>query len=692
MASSKKKTPSKKSKAKSGFDWPQVARLMLTSRTIDRIQEEELAPKGTINYQFSAKGHELAQVLLGLQLDHPHDAVTVYYRSRPFMLAAGLKAEEAFAADMARTGSPSEGRDVGVVYSMPPRRGATVLPSSGDVGAQYTPAAGWAQAITYHREELNDEGWNGAIAVALGGDGSVATNGSWAALTIATTMELPMLFFIEDNGYGISVPKQLQTPGGDIATNLAAFNNLTILSGSGTEPKECAELVQSTVAHVRADKGPVLLKLDVPRLQGHTFGEDQTAYKSKAQLKEEAARDPLLAIEKHLKDELDWKVLSAKVGEEVREALDQALAQPVPASGSAQAHLFFDADSKAAEVPKKPDGPELQLGLEAESSGPRINMSEAIRRTMELELEANPRLLIFGEDVGPRGGVHRVTLDLQSKFGEARVFDTSLSEEGIVGRAVGMALAGLRPLPEIQFRKYADPATEQINDLGWLRWRTAGKFEAPVVVRIPVGHSKKTGDPWHSVSGEAIYAHSLGWRIAMPSNAADAAGLLRAAMRGHDPTLFLEHRALLDTPTSRRPYPGEDYALDFGHARILQEGQALTVVSWGEMLQRCIEAAEVLEGVEIIDLRTIIPWDAEYVIGSVRKTGKCLIAHEDTITGGCGAEISARLTEECFPYLDAPIQRVATKDVPIPYNIDLMGEVIPTVEELRTKMETLLRW
>jgi len=694
MTKSKRKSPTKKnSTIKQSVDWLQVARLMLISRTIDQIEEEELAPKGTINYQFSSKGHELAQILLGLHLDHPHDAATVYYRSRPLMLALGLEPVEAFAADMARIGSPSEGRDVGVVYSMPPRNGATVLPSSGDVGAQYTPAAGWGQAITYHSETLKNKSWNRALAVALGGDGSVATNGFWAALTIATTLELPMLFFIEDNGYGISVPKDFQTPGGNIAENLASFKNLTILTGSGTEPQECAKLVAKSVNAVRAGTGPVLLKLDVPRLQGHTFGEDQTAYKTVAQLKTEAKNDPLLAIEKFMEGQLDWQKLKAEIDTEIRAALKKASALGAPKKGSSQDYLFHNSSQQqVVQVPPEFSRPPLGESDAPETKGPRINMSEAIRQTMELELEANPNLLIFGEDVGPRGGVHRVTLDLQSKFGENRVFDTSLSEEGIIGRAVGLALAGLSPLPEIQFRKYADPATEQINDLGWLRWRTAGKFEAPVVVRIPVGHSKKTGDPWHSVSAEAIYAHSLGWRIAMPSNAADAAGLLRSALRGHDPTLFLEHRALLDTPSARQPYPGDKFGLQFGQANRIQSGDALTIVSWGDMLHRCVEAAQDLDGIEIIDLRTIIPWDKEMIERSVKKTGKCLIAHEDSITAGFGAEISATLTETCFTFLDAPIMRVATKDVPIPYNTELMQEVIPTVEDLSKALQRLLNW
>lgn len=688
----KAKNNNKPAASTPAVDWAHVARLLLTSRSIDEIEEQELAPAGKVTYQFSSKGHELSQILLGLQLTQGHDAATVYYRSRPFMLAAGLTPQEAFAADMARTGSPSEGRDVGVVYSLPPRRGVTVLPSSGDVGAQYTPAAGWAQAVTYYQNELKDKDWKGAIAVALGGDGSVATNGFWAALTIATTLELPMLFFIEDNGYGISVPRHYQTPGGDISANLASFKNLRITTGSGTQPAEAAGLIADAVSYVRAGKGPALLKLNVPRLTGHTFGEDQTAYKSDKQLKEERSRDPIETLRKHLGAKFDWDGLKAEVEHDVRAQLAAAEQNPEPASMTGTLHLFGSGEYRA-QVPPALNKPAPVFGGEAAESGPRINMSEAIRRTMEVELEQNPRLLVFGEDVGPRGGVHRVTLDLQKKYGIARVFDTSLSEEGIIGRAAGMAFAGLTPLPEIQFRKYADPATEQINDTGWVRWRTNGKFAAPVVIRIPVGYSKKTGDPWHSVSGEAIYAHSLGWRVAMPSNAADAVGLLRAALRGQDPTIFLEHRALYDTPPSRRPYPGDDYALPFGQAAILQPGDKLTVVSWGEMVHRCLEAAEPFSGqVEIIDLRTVSPWDREAVLASVRKTGRCLIAHEDTHTGGFGGEIAATVAQNAFAYLDAPVSRITTPDALIPYNIALMNTIIPSVEALRTRIEELLTW
>lgn len=677
------------------MDWLEVARFMLLSREIDQLEEHHLTPQGKVKYQFSAMGHELAQVLLALSLDHPHDAAAVYYRSRPFLLACGLTAAEALAAGMARANSPSEGRDVGVVFNLPRRSGPTVLPASGDVGAQYSPAAGWAEAIGYRRRVLDEKDWEGAISVVTGGDGSVASNGFWSSLTMATTLRLPLLFFIEDNRYGISVPAYLQTPKGNIAANLASFGNLKVLEGDGTDPLEACELISAAVAHVRSGEGPCLLRLQVPRLKGHTFIDDQS-YKSPEERAADAQRDPLNCLKDYLTDIgslslQDWKQLAEKAREEVAAALEEALANPEPDPSQATRYLFFE-----GEAPRqgglRPENAHFAIGSDKpQPSGPRLNLIDAVKRTVEIEMARNPRLLVFGEDVGVKGGVHGATQDLQTQFGCERVFDTSLSEEGIIGRAVGMALAGLLPVPEIQFRKYADPAHEQINDLGTLRWRTANKFAAPVVVRIPVGFGKKTGDPWHSVTGEAIYAHTLGWRIAFPSNAADAAGLLRTALRGDDPTFFFEHRALLDTSEGRRPYPGDDYCLPFGEAATLAEGDELTVVSWGAMVHRCMEAARDFPGrVHIIDLRTVIPWDKQAVLASVRRTGKVLIVQEDTFTGSFAGEIAATIAAEAFTDLDAPVERMTTPDVPIPYNFNLMEVVLPGVERIREKMDALL--
>jgi len=328
----------------------------------------------------------------------------------------------------------------------------------------------------------------------------------------------------------------------------------------------------------------------------------------------------------------------------------------------------------------------------AQGDGQRINMITAIRRTLDHELSVNPKVLLFGEDIGPKGGVHGVTLGLQDKFGEGRVFDTSLSEEGIIGRAVGMALAGLMPVPEIQFRKYAEPALEQINDCGTMRWRTNNRFAAPMVVRIPGGFFK-CGDPWHSQTNEVQFVHNPGWMVAAPSNAEDAVGLLRGAMRGNDPVIFFEHRAMLDAAWARRPYPGDDYVLPFGKATITMAGSDLTIVTWGAMVERCEAAAKASgRSVEVIDLRTLMPWDQDCVLTSVRRTRRCLIVHEDLLTGGFGAEIAAVVADKAFIDLDAPVARLTMPDIPSPHNPVLLDWAVPSVARIQAKIEDLVSY
>lgn len=683
------------------FDWPRVARLVLTSRAMDDLEERELYPQRKINYQFSARGHDLAQVLLGSLLTHPRDAASGYYRSRPFLLALGLTPEDSFAANMARAGSFSDGRDIGAVCNLPPVLGAAMLPMAGEVGSQYTPIAGWAQSIVYRRDQLHESDYRGACAVALGGEGSVATNGFWSALTLATTLHLPMLFFIEDNGYALSTPSDKQTPGCNIADNLASFNNLLVRDGDGVNPAEAARLLREVVTHVRDGRGPALLRLTMPRLSGHS-GQDTQAYKSKDILEGEIRRDPLPALKDHLVpavlSESDWIDLEREVHDEIRAAAERALRRPGPDPTRVTRHLFAEC---------KADGtPDLQqvggLAREGHRFPPshdvpepeptRINMLAALRRTLEAELRTNPKLLVFGEDVGPKGGVHAATMGLQEQFGEARVFDTSLSEEGILGRAVGMAMAGLMPVAEIQFRKYADSCAEQFHNCGSIRWRTGNRFAAPVVVRVPGGFAK-CGDPWHSVCNEVEWVHCGGWQVAFPSNAEDAVGLLRAALRSNNPTVFFEHRNLLDNAWARRPYPGDAYLLPFGKARLTREGDRLTVVTWGAMVQRCEQAAEVTGlAADILDLRTLMPWDRDAVLHSVRKTRRCLLVHEDTATAGFGAEVAAVVAREAFLSLDAPIERVTTPDVWIPYNVDLMNAVIPSTDQIAAAMRNLAEY
>lgn len=672
-------------------DWRHVAYLVQVSRAMDRLEEEELVPQRKVMYQFSARGHDLAQVLLGLALDHPKDAACGYYRSRPLLLALGVDPEDALASGMGRTGGYSDGRDIGVVFNYPNRHGASALPMCGGVGAQYTPTAGWAQAIRYHREELGDAAWERAIAVVLGGDASVATNGFWAALTIATTQKLPMLFYIEDNGFGISVPSSYQTPGGDIAANLASFRDLEILTGDGTDPAEAARLIDAAVGYVRGGAGPAMLRLKVPRLQGHSF-QDTQAYKDDATVAGEWARDPLPKLRGHLVADLlsesEWDAIEASAQADVERARQRAEARGVAEPESVTRNVYHEGALQE-------QGGQWTMGYAPPPStdvpapsGQRLNMVTAIRRTLDQELATNPRVLLFGEDIGPKGGVHAVTLGLQDKFGIGRVFDTSLSEEGIVGRAVGMALAGLMPVPEIQFRKYAEPALEQINDCGTMRWRTNNRFAAPMVLRVPGGFFK-CGDPWHSQTNEVQFVHNPGWLVAVPSNAEDAVGLLRGALRGNDPVLFFEHRAMLDDAWARRPWPGDDYVLPFGRAKMLAEGDAITIVTWGAMAPRCAQAAEGVSA-DVIDLRTLMPWDKGRVLDSIRRTRRCLIVHEDLRTGGFGAEIAAVVADEAFLDLDAPVSRLTMPDIPSPHHPTLLDWAVPSVARIRARIDELL--
>ena len=671
----------------SDVDWREVARLVLTSRELDRIEEQELVPAKKVLYQFSARGHDMAQVLLGLHLKDG-DGVFGYYRSRPLLLSLGVPLADALGSGMGLAGGYSDGRDIGVVFNYPNPGGAHALPMCGGVGAQYAPAAGWAQAIQYKQRAL-DEGASDPIALVLGGDASCATGGFWSALTIATTQQLPLLIYVEDNGYGISVPSEYQTPGKNIAANLASFSGLRIFNGDGTDPVEAARLVDEAVGHVRQRQKPALLRLTVPRLEGHSF-QDTQAYKTEAEIAAEWARDPLPKLKAHAAEhqigEAQWADLEREAAWQVEAARAEAEARGVSSPEDVTKHVFFDGEYQQI-------GGRAGLSLDGTTDQPkpdgqRINMVTAIRRVLDQELEANPRVLAFGEDVGPKGGVHAVTLGLQEKFGVTRVFDTSLNEEGIVGRAVGMALAGLMPVPEIQFRKYAEPATEQIHDCGTMRWRTHNRFAAPMVLRVPGGFFK-CGDPWHSMTNEVEFVHNPGWKVAVPSNAEDAVGLLRGSLRGNDPVLFFEHRAMLDDSWARRPWPGDNYVLPFGRAKKTREGDAITIVTWGAMVPRCEAAAEGVSA-DVIDLRTLMPWDREMVLDSVRRTRRCLIVHEDLRTGGFGAEIAAVVADEAFLDLDAPVARVTMPDIPSPHHPKLMEWALPSPASIRAEIDRLV--
>ena len=686
------------------FDWRRIARDVLVSRALDDLEETTNRNRATVPrehlvlYQFSARGHDVGQIILGSLIDGKHDAASAYYRSRPLLLSLGLTIEDALGSPLGRAGGFSDGRDIGVVCNLPRRDGPIVLPMSGDVGSQYTPAAGWAQSILYHRDQLGDESYRGAIAVVLGGEASVATNGFWSALTMATTLALPMLFYIEDNGLGISVKSEMQTPGGNIAENLASFGDLFIRDGDGCDPAESARLLHEVVSHVRGGKGPALIRLTVPRLCSHSGPDNQRGYRTEAEIAADEARDPLPKLRAHLvpafMSEDEWHQLEAEVEREVTAGVTAARARPTPNPETVKRYVHAEEDVETSPALGGLTREERSSlgGTDAPSEeGDVVRLAEAVRRTLAHELEVNPKVVVFGEDVGRKGGVHLVTEGLQKCFGEARVFDTSLSEEGIIGRAVGMAIGGLMPVAEIQFRKYADPATEQLNNTGTMRWRTANRFCAPMVVRMPGGFGKDVGDPWHSLSDEVRFAHAYGWQVAIPSNAADAVGLLRAAMRSPNPTIFFEHRSLLMTSDGSARYPGNEYVLPFGRANVVREGSDLTLVTWGAMVHRCTEAASRFgERVELLDLRTIAPWDRERVLESVRKTGRCLVVHEDNLTAGFGAEVAARVASDAFWWLDAPVERLAVDDVPMPYHPVLLDAVLPSADRIAERIEAML--
>jgi 2-oxoisovalerate dehydrogenase E1 component len=506
------------------------------------------------------------------------------------------------------------------------------------------------------------------------------------------------LFYIEDNGFGISVSSQLQTPGGNIAANLRSFSGLTLLEGDGTDPAEASELTARAVSLVRDQRIPVLLRLTVPRLSGHS-GQDTQAYKSPEVVALERARDPLGKLRRYLVPgvfaESEWTRIAGQARADVESAIERALARPLPDAQQVSRYVFSEIGSDGQpEIQEQgglaPQGHVFPQGTTApQPEGNRINMLTAIRRTLDVELASNPRMVVFGEDVGPKGGVHGATLGLQDKYGAGRVFDTSLSEEGIIGRAVGMSLAGLLPVAEIQFRKYADPAAEQLNDCGTMRWRTHNRCAAPMVVRMPGGFFK-CGDPWHSQTNEVAWVHGVGWHVAVPSNAEDAVGLLRSALRGNDPTIFFEHRAMLDGAWARRPYPGDSYVVPFGKARTVRAGAELTIVTWGAMVERCEQAAAASGvDVEILDLRTLSPWDRPAVLASVEKTRRCLIVHEDNVTAGFGAEIAAMLAKEAFFNLDAPIERLTMPDIPSPHSPVLLDAAVPSTERIMRTIQQL---
>jgi len=630
------------------MDWGKVAYFCLLSRFMDLKEKSERLPMS-----FPATGHELVQVLTALLMEHEKDTASVYYRSRPLALALGIKPEDIFYANMGK------GRDVGMMYYL---RGK-ILPTVGDVGGQFPKAVGWAQSIRY-------KGWDGAVAVAMGGDGSVASSGFWSALNIATTLNLPMVFVIEDNGWGIGVPSYLQTPGGNIAENLRSFRNLTVLEGRGYISEETYRVLREGFEIARKNR-TVLIRFEVVRIEGHSVS-DRQEYRSREEIEKSREKDPIVYLRSLVEN---WEEVESRAKEDVERAWEEAKKREGE-RGNLKKYIFFEGEFAQGDKVS-----EFKM-----NKHPKMKMALAIRKAMEEALEENENVLIFGEDVGLKGGIYGITRGFMERFGERRVFDTSLNELGIVGRAEGMAYAGLKPIAEIQFRKYADEARQAIHNIGFVRWRTNNAFSAPIILRMPVGFIRGISDPWHSFSAEQEFLHMFGWKIAYPSNAEDAYYLLKEALSMNDPVIFLEHRELYFSKLAEREI--SEY-LPFGRGRVVKGGNSLTIVSWGYTLYEALEGVKDMD-VEVIDLRTLKLWDEELVFESVEKTGRLLVVHEDSLTCGFGAEIVSRVVEETFESLKIAPRRLAVPDVPIPFSQELFNLAYPTSDKIRKVVEEML--
>jgi len=625
------------------------------------------------------------------------DWVFPYYRDRALVLTLGVTPLEMFLASVGSKDDPANaGRQMPSHWG---HRRLNIPSQSSCVGTHCLHAVGSAEAGVLYSRLTQIEGRESQFApdelsyISIG-DGGTSEGEFWESLNTAASKKLPVLYLIEDNGYAISVPVDVQTPGGDISRLLESYTGLRTYRCDGTDYVASYRTLREAVKHVRDRKGPALVHATVTRPYSHSHTDDERLYKPPAEREAEARRDPLLRmrhllLEEGLATEEELAELAATIDSEVKDAAEQALKAPHPDPATASMFVFspdVDPTSSRFATEPRPDGkPET--------------MVSAINATLKDEMAHNPRIVVFGQDVADasheealplvsgKGGVFKATHGLQRMFGSDRVFNSPLAEANIVGRAVGMALRGLKPVVEIQFFDYIWPAFMQIRDeLAMMRYRSGNHWSCPVVVRVPIGGYLRGGAPYHSQSGVAIFAHTPGLRIVLPSNAQDAAGLLRTAIRCDDPVLFCEHKHLYRQTYNKGPYPGADYMVPLGKAAVPRDGHDVVVFTWGALVQRSLVAAHQAErlgiSVAVVDLRTIIPYDWETIASYTRKTSRVIIAHEDQLTCGFGAEIAARISDELFEYLDAPVKRVAALDCPIAYAPVLEETILPSTADV----------
>ncbi len=676
-------------------------RLMYTSRRIDD-REILLKRQNKIFFQISCAGHEAIQVAAGMATRPGHDWFFPYYRDRALTLTLGMTPYHMLLQAVGSADDPSSGgRQMPSHWTDPSRN--IVSPSSA-TGTQYLPAVGCAESFRYlHPGEQR-------LALTSSGEGATSEGEFWESINQACLLRAPVIFLIQDNGFAISVPVENQTPGGSISKLMAGFPDLLTIEVDGTDFISSYRAMTTAAAWCREGHGPALVHAHCIRPYSHSLSDDERAYKTKHERDQEALRDPLQTFPKFLTEE---GILDAQALEQITREIDQsivddatrALNAMTPDQDTAMRHLYsetVDPTSARFDVPAQG---------EPETRGkPRI-MADLINQTLREEMRRNERIVVFGEDVADcsreghlsevkgKGGVFKLTSGLQAEFGSGRCFNTPIAEASIVGRASGMAMVGMKPVVEIQFFDYIWPAMMQLRDeLASLRWRSNGQFSAPIVIRVPIGGYLTGGAVYHSQSGEVTFTHIPGLRVVFPSNAEDACGLLRTAIRCDDPVLFLEHKKLYREMYNRSPDPGPDFMIPFGKAKIVKPGNALTVITYGALVHKAELAAQEIEKrnpdktIEVIDLRSLSPYDWETISASVRKTSRVIVSHEDVLSFGFGAEIAARIADELFSFLDAPVRRVAALDTWVGYHPELEARILPQTEDLITAITSLLAY